>query len=164
MTGSSMLDRTIIALNTGVDAVTCTAGGIAELTCSDVFGNDTGDWTGCIDGQGGVDTLDGGIGNDTLIGGAGADRLRGGDGDDCFEFALGDGVDYIFDFTEGEGTDDVIKISGFGEDYDTFEEIIEKAVQQPNGNVQIDFETGDVLRLEDVVLADLHPDDFLITA
>ncbi len=32
----------------------CEAGGAATFTCSDVFGNQGGDWSGCIAGQNGV--------------------------------------------------------------------------------------------------------------
>jgi hypothetical protein len=48
------VDRTIIAFSVDSEAVVCALGGAAELTCSDVFGNDAGDWVGCIDGQEGI--------------------------------------------------------------------------------------------------------------
>jgi hypothetical protein len=48
------LENTIIAFGMG-EAVTCGGGGSATLACSDLFGNQGGDWTGCIAGQLGVD-------------------------------------------------------------------------------------------------------------
>jgi hypothetical protein len=45
------IDGSIIAFNTGQEAVYCEDGGTATLSCSLVYGNGGGDWTGCIAGQ-----------------------------------------------------------------------------------------------------------------
>ena len=45
-------------------AVTCDGTGTAELVCSDVYGNQGGDWVGCIAGQ---DGIDGNISEDPLF-------------------------------------------------------------------------------------------------
>ncbi len=66
-------------------------------------------------GMRGDDTLKGGDGADTLNGGAGNDFLWGDAGNDLFVFTLGDGVDWIGDFTAG-GTEDAIALYGFGFD------------------------------------------------
>ena len=51
----------------------------------------------------GSDTLAGDGGSDWLAGGAGADSLSGGSGADTFVFGrLGEGPDYLIDFTAGE--------------------------------------------------------------
>jgi len=53
MEDSSHVDAedTIIAFNSSGEAVVCESGGTATLSCSLVYGNDGGDWTGCIEGQ-----------------------------------------------------------------------------------------------------------------
>ncbi len=43
--------QTIIAFSTAGQAIECIPNGHATLTCSDVFGNEGGDWVGCIAGQ-----------------------------------------------------------------------------------------------------------------
>jgi Ca2+-binding RTX toxin-like protein len=48
-----------------------------------------------LHGGEGRDELDGGTGNDILVGGKGTDYLRGGAGEDTYQYALGDGSDYI---------------------------------------------------------------------
>jgi len=54
-------------------------------------------------GGDGSDTLAGDGGSDWLVGGRGGDSLSGGSGADSFVFGLlGDGPDYIFDFSAGE--------------------------------------------------------------
>lgn len=59
-------DRTIIASGTG-KAVYCASGTSATLTCSDVWGNSQGNWTGCLQGQSGVN---GNISSDPKLCGA----------------------------------------------------------------------------------------------
>ena len=46
-----VLDHTIIAFNQMGAAVVCGTSGSATLSCSDVYGNLDGDWTGCLAGQ-----------------------------------------------------------------------------------------------------------------
>ncbi len=47
-------ENSIMAFNTGDEAVACGELADAMLTCCDVFGNPGGDWVGCIAGQNGV--------------------------------------------------------------------------------------------------------------
>lgn len=65
--GTSMFigERSIIAFGYKGEAVVCSQpGGTALLSCCDVFGNEYGDWIGCISGQNGVQ---GNIGKDPLF-------------------------------------------------------------------------------------------------
>jgi predicted outer membrane repeat protein len=48
------LENTILAFSTQGPAVFCNVAGSVTLTCSDVYGNAGGDWTGCIASQAGV--------------------------------------------------------------------------------------------------------------
>jgi len=50
------IDNTIIAFARGGGAVGCT-GGIVDLACCDVYGNEGGDWVGCIAGQDTADNI-----------------------------------------------------------------------------------------------------------
>jgi len=45
----------IVAFNTAGEAVVCEDGGGSVLHCTDVYGNDGGDWVGCIAPQAGTD-------------------------------------------------------------------------------------------------------------
>jgi hypothetical protein len=58
------LAGTIIAFSASGEAVQCDDGGVAALTCCDVYGNPGGDWVGCISGQAGVN---GNISEDPLF-------------------------------------------------------------------------------------------------
>ena len=139
-----------------------------------------------LSGQDGSDTLEGGTGNDTLDGGAGDDTLYGDDGDpdvtgpaegddvldggggadiltggsgaDTFVFAAGHGTDTITDFSPEEA--DLIDlralsgITGFAtltltaEDTDTL--------------LDLSAHGGGTVRLEDIAVADLAAEDFLL--
>jgi Ca2+-binding RTX toxin-like protein len=70
-----------------------------------LYGNDGDD---ILNGGDGNDYLRGGAGNDTLEGGAGNDTLYGGDGDDTYLFAVGAGVDEIFEDNHTNGGFDVV--------------------------------------------------------
>jgi predicted outer membrane repeat protein len=48
------LSQTIIALNTGGEAIRCSDGLLPVLTCCDIYGNAAGDWVGCIADQYGI--------------------------------------------------------------------------------------------------------------
>ena len=50
----------------------------------------------------GADLIRGGAGKDTLHGGPGTDTLIGGQGEDVFVLRLGEGIDHIVDFREGD--------------------------------------------------------------
>ncbi|MCK4547315.1 MAG: right-handed parallel beta-helix repeat-containing protein [Candidatus Eisenbacteria sp.] len=49
------LENTIIAFSTEGEAICCLGGSSPTLSCCDVYGNEGGNWTGCIAGQHGVD-------------------------------------------------------------------------------------------------------------
>ncbi len=124
-----------------------------------LLGNDGND---SLTGGGGVDRLKGDAGDDTLNGRFGDDLVTGGAGDDLFEFRQGHGNDTYDDFVAGAGTDDAIELIAFGTAFDTFAEVI--AAASDNGNhTTIDFGGGDSILLLNVVVADLHEDDFLFS-
>lgn len=50
-----LLSHTVVAFGVGGDAIVCVDDGLVTLSCSDVYGNDGGDWTGCISDQLGID-------------------------------------------------------------------------------------------------------------
>ncbi len=124
-----------------------------------LLGNDDND---SLTGGGGVDRLKGDAGDDTLNGRFGDDSVSGGAGDDLFEFRQGHGNDVYDDFVAGAGTDDVIELIAFGAAFDTFAEVI--AAASDNGtHTTIDFGGGDSIKLLNVVVADLHEDDFIFS-
>ncbi len=124
-----------------------------------LLGNDGND---SLTGGGGVDRLKGDAGDDTLNGRFGDDLVTGGAGDDLFEFRQSHGNDTYDDFVAGAGTDDAIELIAFGTAFDTFAEVI--AAASDNGNhTTIDFGGGDSILLLNVVVGDLHEDDFLFS-
>ncbi len=58
------LENSIVAFCLDGEAVACTDAGIATLNCCDIYGNEDGDWVGCIADQHGVD---GNIDEDPLL-------------------------------------------------------------------------------------------------
>jgi hypothetical protein len=51
---TATIDKSIIAFNEG-EAVSCLdVSSTVNLSCSDLFGNTAGDWTGCVAGQSGT--------------------------------------------------------------------------------------------------------------
>ena len=120
-----------------------------------------------IIGGGGNDTLVGNLGNDHLIGGNGRDVLRGERGNDVlsggakadrFIFGLGDGRDVIEDFqTRVKG--EVIDLREF--DIDRFSDLKDMMVTK-NGDTIVTFGDGDRLVIENVTVADLAANDFLL--
>ena len=58
-----------------------------------------------LTGAAGANRLNGGLGNDLITGGAGNDELFGGMGNDIFVFSIGDGLDTVFDFEQGDFLD-----------------------------------------------------------
>ena len=111
-------------------------------------------------GGAGNDLLKGQGGNDVMNGGAGKDTLDGAAGDDTFQFDIGGGADLFQSFTAGAATEDKIELIGFGPAFDTFAEVIAAATQSGADTI-IDFGGGDVITLENTMLAALHTDDFL---
>lgn len=123
-------------------------------------------------GNGGNDELHGGEGDDTLLGGkhddalfgdAGADRLsgekgsdtlEGGAGADVFVFGKGFGSDTITDFEDGI---DTIEFST--RVFHDFAEV-QAASSQDGADVLIDAGGGSLLRIENMLLANLSDADF----
>ena len=109
-------------------------------------------------GSGGNDVLNGGNGgNDTLDGRGGNDNLTGGAGADIFVYAAGGGADFITDFSHAQGDRiDVTDVPGiFG-----LADIQSHATQQ-GPNTVINFGNGDIVTLQNVVLANLVAGDFI---
>ncbi len=93
------------------------------------------------------------------MGGAGFDHLTGGAGDDLFVFAEGDGTDRINDFMAGAGTDDVIDLTDVS-GVQTLSDVL--AVATDDGiDATIDFGGGNAIVLQNVLVAQLHQNDFL---
>lgn len=149
----------IIDGQTGRDGL---AGGNGLDTLEGGGGNDTLQGGGDADtltGSGGYDVLLGDDGDDQLAGGDLNDILLGGAGDDLFLFAVGDNTDTLRDFTAGDLTEDVIALIGFGAAFDLFSEIV-AAASDDGTNTTIDFGNGDLLIIQNVVVAALSSDDF----
>nr|WP_319385645.1 M10 family metallopeptidase C-terminal domain-containing protein [uncultured Roseibium sp.] len=113
-----------------------------------------------IDGTGNEldNILTGNSGDNVLTGGAGADRLTGGLGSDTFVFTGGDsGHDVITDFETGAASDDVIAFDSFL--FSDFASILAAAADDGTDTViTLDAETS--ITLQDVLVSDLHQDDF----
>ncbi len=56
--------RSILAFGIDDEAVTCSVGGQAFLSCTNVYGNEGGDWVGCIEG---LEAVDGNFSGDPLF-------------------------------------------------------------------------------------------------
>jgi hypothetical protein len=49
-----VIESTVVSANTGCEAIYCDGSASVSVSCSNIFGNPDGDWTGCIAGQLGV--------------------------------------------------------------------------------------------------------------
>jgi Ca2+-binding RTX toxin-like protein len=125
-------------------------GGAGEDLLDGQEGDDT------LSGGAGNDWLTGGNGNDVIVGGADNDSLFGGAGDDLFIFTNGNGDNAIHDFTAGQGSEDVIDLSGFD-----FNDLSELAMMQQGSELRIQLDGDDAISLLGVNIADLHADDFI---
>lgn len=106
-------------------------------------------------GDEGNDTIFGDQGNDRIDGGIGNDRLFGGNNNDTFVFSSGYDFDRIFDFQTNR---DNIDLTSFAlADYDAVVALMDEVA----GNVVIDFGSGDILRINDVTIAELDADNFI---
>jgi len=115
-----------------------------------------------IDGGAGADLISGLAGDDILIGLDGDDTMTGDAGDDQFWlFAAAPGADVITDFQAGAGSEDALRLFGFGPAFDTFAEVI-AAASDDGTDTTIDFGGGNSVTLENVLVADLHQDDFIL--
>jgi hypothetical protein len=70
--GIADVENTIIAFGVGGAGLACTGSGEATLACSDVHGNEGGDWTSCIEDQAG---MNGNMATDPLFCNAGHGNL-----------------------------------------------------------------------------------------
>lgn len=124
-------------------------------------GNDTlkgGNGDDSLNGQGGSDSLSGGKKNDILDGGAGDDLLKGGFGADVFVFT--GGADVISDF--GKGADKIdIDIELGAEGGTTLAEFLAAYGTQVGADTVFDFDNGNSLTLQDVMLTSLDGNDFV---
>jgi Ca2+-binding RTX toxin-like protein len=124
-------------------------------------GNDT------LTGGAGNDTLRGGTGNDTLTGGGGSDTLSGGAGNDifiCQADATGAITDYIQDFGDSAGNQDIIDLSAVvnGITASSFAAWKSSNVIQSGSNVDVRF-GDDHLLLSNVQASILDFSDFDFT-
>lgn len=109
-------------------------------------------------GEGGNDVILGQDGDDTIYGQIGNDVLIGGTGNDTFVFQSYFGNDTIDDFDAGAGVTDVITVTGFS-NFDSFAEILGAAVDDTT-NTLITLDTNATILLKNVLVSDLHSDDF----
>ncbi len=116
-------------------------------------------------GADGVDTdtlisLENAIGSDfddRLVGTAADNLFTGGGGHDTFVFAAGFGHDTIADFHAGAGPTDVIEFHGV---FANFAQMMTNTTQSGSDVlIGVDFDSN--LRLKNLTVAALHPDDFL---
>jgi Ca2+-binding RTX toxin-like protein len=110
-------------------------------------------------GGAGNDQFAAGPGNDTIVGGGGIDVMGGGPGDDIFVFRPGDGIDYIADFVAGDSSGDTLDIDGFG--VATFADL-QNHMSQNGNDVRIFFDNDNQIMLQNVLLAQLNENDFLL--
>ena len=109
------------------------------------------------------DLLIGGNGDDRLTGGKGDDLMNGGAGRDVFVYAKGDGSDKIDGFAVGE---DVLRLSGFGTELDSFGDILARSADIGGGVAIATGNDGTVYSVAGILLsglskADLTPDMFV---
>jgi Ca2+-binding RTX toxin-like protein len=114
-----------------------------------------------INGGAGHDSIGAGAGDDRLNGGTGNDALSGQEGDDTFVFRFGDGVDRVRDFVAGDGSNDVIDLAGYG--VATFTQL-QNHMSQNGSNAMIFFDSSNQITLQNVSLAQLNQNDFILVA
>jgi len=118
-------------------------------------------------GGNGKDKIFGGDGDDTLMGGIGRDRLTGGQGNDTFVFKAGWAVDLITDFEDNIDTlslDSALWGGGL-----TIAQVIaaygtSNVANNANAgfHVELDFGTGDVLKIHGITDVNALLDDITI--
>lgn len=171
-------------IKTGNGKANMLAGGAGDDELLGLGGSDT------LKGKGGADRLSGGNGNDKLLGGNGADELLGGKGQDKLlggkgndelvgnggkdvfkggagnDLLIGGGGPDRFVFSKGRDT-----IADFG-DRDKidlrpargirdFDDLVDNHLTERRGDVVIEDARGDMIVLEDTVIADLDAGDFI---
>lgn len=110
-----------------------------------------------IFGHQGKDQLFGGDGDDILTGGHGKDELKGGDGADTFVFTKGSGKDTVIDFDLDA---DILQIKATSRIKEP-EDVLDKAKQLKNGDVEINLGSSGKIILKNTDLNELrkNPDD-----
>jgi Ca2+-binding RTX toxin-like protein len=147
-------------------SITGAEGGLDQLHVNGGAGDDVIEASGVAVGSIGL-VLDGGEGNDVIIGSAGNDVLIGGPGDDILignggndTFIAGPGADVVIQgFAAGAGSGDVIDLRGIAGAQD-FASVMAHA-SDVDGNAVLDL-GGEHVTLENVSVASLHSDDFLL--
>jgi len=147
-------------------SVTGAEGALDQLHVVAGTGDDVIDASGVAGGSIKL-VLDGGEGNDVLLGSAGDDVLIGGPGDDILignggndTFIAGPGADVVIEgFAAGAGSQDVIDLRGIAGAQD-FASLMAHA-SDVDGNAVLDL-GGEHVTLENVSVASLHSDDFLL--
>ena len=106
-----------------------------------------------IHGGTGMDRISGGAGDDVINGGEDRDIMSGGGGDDTFVFSLHSGADIVTDFEAGHDVLDVSELDIAFTDL---------AIDRDGSDTLIFFtETGDYVRLEDVLPHEISEADFV---
>ena len=109
-----------------------------------------------FDGTTGGDTLVGTVDGDRLTGLAGNDTLTGGLGADTFVFHGSNlGQDTITDFSAGAGFSDHLELDNFA----TFDDVV-AAMSDDGTSTIITLNAADSITLENVLVSELHQDDF----
>src|SRR5580765_1036161 len=146
--------------------ITGAEGTLDQLHVNGGAGDDVIDASGVAAGSIGL-VLDGGEGNDIILGSAGDDVLIGGPGDDVIIGGGGNdtiiaapGADTVIQgFAAGAGSDDVIDLRGIAGAQD-FAWVMAHA-SDVDGNAVLDL-GGEHVTIENVAVASLHSDDFLL--
>lgn len=126
----------------------------------DIVSGDAGNDS--VNGDLGNDMVLGGAGDDTVKGDAGNDTLDGGTGIDIYDGGLGEdvlvfGVDGAFDRVKGfEDGIDLIDISAFG-----LTGVADLTLTQSGQHLFIDLGGGDVIRLDNMSVAQVTDADFI---
>ena len=128
---------------------------------NDILDADDGvtDFQDFLFGKQGKDELFGLGGDDFLNGGQGKDELTGGEGNDTFVLTKGSGKDTIMDFEIGS---DVIQIAKGGmKGIKSPADVLDKAKQLKNGDIEINLGKGTKIILKNVDLDELkkNPND-----
>lgn len=121
---------------------------------------DGGTGNDMLSGGAGDDDLHGGLDNDTLDGGTGSDTYHGDLGADIFVFAADAAFDKVDDFQDGT---DLIDLSAYG--FADLAAVLAGASEHVDANgtdVFLDFGAGDILKLDDLTLAQLTEADFIL--
>ncbi|MFL6572954.1 MAG: calcium-binding protein, partial [Burkholderiales bacterium] len=142
----SGLDQLHVSAGTGDDVID--ASGVAAGSIGLV-----------LDGGEGDDIIIGSAGNDVLIGGPGDDVLIGNGGNDTFLAAPGNDV-VIQGFAAGAGSEDTIDLRGITGAQD-FAWIMAHA-SDVDGNAVLDLGGDAHVTIDNVSVASLHSDDFLL--